>query len=339
MSGSDDPGEVHRAEIEALRGGVALVAGVAADWIDLTGPDGVRFLHNLTTCDVRALAEGDSARGFFTDVQGHVLSDFDLVAGADRLRLRVPPGRGAFLIEHLAKYRIVERVDFARVADLECAELRGTGAGALLAALGVDPPAQAGRHAPVEIGGAGVELRAGTRAASPRFELSAPRADLERALAALRHAGADAGLVEPSAAAVEAVRIEDGELVWGIDYGADSFPQETGESAAISTTKGCYLGQEVVARIHFRGQVQRVARGLVFARGAEPAAGVELAAADGRSAARAASVASSPALGATVGLALIHRRAAEPGTRLTWERGEAEVRALPLAGGPDLPGG
>ncbi len=113
MSGSDDPGNVHRAETEALRDGVALVAGVAADWIDLTGPDGVRFLHNLTTCDVRALAEGDSARGFFTDVQGHVLSDFDLVAGADRLRLRVPSGRGAFLIEHLAKYRIVERVDFA----------------------------------------------------------------------------------------------------------------------------------------------------------------------------------------------------------------------------------
>ncbi len=185
----------------------------------------------------------------------------------------------------------------------------------------------------------GVELRACTLAASPRFELSAPRADLEHVLAALRLAGADAGLVEPSAAAVEAVRIEDGELAWGIDYGADSFPQETGESAAISTTKGCYLGQEVVARIHFRGQVQRVARGLVFARGEEPAAGVELAAADGRPAARAASVARSPALGTAVGLALVHRRAAEPGTRLTWERGEAEVRALPLVGGPDVAGG
>jgi folate-binding protein YgfZ len=341
MAEPGNPPQVDPAQVAAQREGVALVAPgtvVAPEWLELTGPDRVRFLHNLTTCDVQSLAPGTSARGFFTDVKGHVLADFDLIVHDDFLRLRVPAGRAAFLLEHLAKYRIVERVGMAARGDLAAAELRGRAAAGLLAQLGIESPAEPGVHAAAEWAGAAVELRALPRGGAPRLELTAPGPAMERALSEIRRAGAPIGLVEPSAAAVETVRIEDGELAWGIDYGDDSFPQETGESAAVSTTKGCYLGQEVVARLHYRGQVQRVARGLVFATGAAPAAGLELAAPDGRPAARATSVARSPALGATVALARVQRRAAEPGTRLTWEGGDAEVRRLPLVTDPGPPG-
>jgi folate-binding protein YgfZ len=317
--------------VAALRGGVALVAPVEADWLDVLDQDRVRFLHNLTTCDVRALAPGGSARAFLTDVRGRVLADADLLALADRLRLRLPRGRGAPIAAHLARYRIADRVEIAPRAELAAAELRGAAAPALLEAVGAAPPAGAGAHGEVELGGARVRVRARVRGPWPRLELAAPAGGLAAALAALRSAGAGRGLVEPGPAALEAARIEDGELAWGVDYGEENFPQESGEESAVSTTKGCYLGQEVVARLHFRGQLQRLARGLVFDDGVRPEAGVELLADDGRPAARATSVAASAALGRWVGLALVHRRAAAPGTRLALAGdGGAEVRELPL---------
>ena len=315
----------------AQRAGVALASEVAADFLEVAGADRVRFLHNLTTCDVRALAPGGSVRGFLTDVRGHVLADADVVALADRLRLRLPAGRAAAIAAHLARYRIADRVEIAAVADLVVAELRGPGAPGLLEALLAAPPPRAGAHAAVALGGAAVLLRARPLGRAPRFELAAAPAALAAALAALRGAGAARGLLEPGLDALEAVRIEDGELAWGVDYGEESFPQETGEEGAVSPTKGCYLGQEVVARIHYRGQVQRVARGLVFEAGARAAPGEELLAGDGRPAGRATSVADSCALGRAVALSLVARRAAEPGARLTTAAGAAaEVRALPL---------
>jgi folate-binding protein YgfZ len=310
--------------------GVALVAGTAADWLELAGADRVRFLHNLCTSDVRVLAPGGSQRSFLTSAQGRVLADADVIALADRLLLRLPAGRGGALAEHLLRYRVAEQVEVTQRPNLAAAELRGARAGELLRALDVEAPDAPGAHREAALAGTTVRLRAVLRARVPRFELLAAVASLPPVVAALRAQGAALDLVEPSPAALEAARIEGGELRWGVDYGADCFPQETGEPAAISTTKGCYLGQEVVARIHFRGQVQRLARGLVFAPRGAPAPGVELRHA-GRPAGRATSVAHSAALGVPVGLALVQRRAAAPGTRLEVAGGgAAEVRELPL---------
>jgi folate-binding protein YgfZ len=331
VSTTPDPEQADEAAARALREGVALVALAAADHLDLAGVDRVRFLHNLTTCDVRSLASGASVRGFLTDVKGHVLSDVDVVALEERFRLRLPPGRGGPIAGHLARYVIADRVEITPRSDLAAAELRGARAPALLEALGAAPPEAGGAHHAIELGGVAVRVRARRPARWPRLELSASAVELPAALAALRAAGAGGALVEAGPGALEAVRVEDGELLWGVDYGAGNFPQETGEEAAVSTTKGCYLGQEVVARLHFRGQLQRLARGLVFDAGARPEPGAELVAGDGRPAARVTSVARSYALGRWVGLALVHRRAAEPGTRLALPDGAlAEVRVLPL---------
>jgi folate-binding protein YgfZ len=317
---------------ESIRNGAALWGG-RGDLVEVAGADRVRFLHNLTTCDVAGLGVGGSIRGFVVDVQGRVLADADVVALEDRLRLRLPAGRAEAIAAHLLKYRIAERVEIEARPERAIAELRGRRAPELLATLGVAAPAVRGGHLEVELGGVAVRLRSLPRAREPRFELVADGAELPKALGALKAAGGVVGLVEPSAVELEAARIEDGELAWGIDYDASNFPQETGELEAISTTKGCYLGQEVIARIHFRGQVQRQARGLTFEPGAAVAAGEELSF-EGRPAARVTSVAESALLGRPVGLALVHRRAAEPGTRLTRASGaaagEAEVVALPF---------
>ena len=262
--------------------------------------------------------------------KGKVLADVDVAALGDRLRLRLPAGRCEAVAAHLLKYRIAEQVELERRPDLAAAELRGRSAAGLLVALGLEPPIERGGHVEADLGGVRVRLRSLPRAREPRYEIAAPRADLATALAALRGAGRALGLVEPSAAEVEAARIEDGELRWGVDYDDANFPQETGESAAISTTKGCYLGQEVIARLHFRGEVQRKAFGLEFEAGAAVAAGEELLF-DGRAAARVTSVTESALVARPIGLALVHRRAAGHDVRLQRAGGgEARVVALPF---------
>ncbi|MGH7337177.1 MAG: YgfZ/GcvT domain-containing protein, partial [Myxococcota bacterium] len=156
-----------------------------------------------------------------------------------------------------------------------------------------------------------------------RYTIEAGRDELSSALAALLGAGGPLATAELGADELELARIEDGELLWGVDYGEENFPQETGDETAVSFTKGCYLGQEVVARIQYRGGVQRLPRRLELAPEVEAARGAELRGADGRAVGRLTSVAFSPARSRQVGLALVHRRAAEPGSRLELADGSA----------------
>ncbi|MCM2270775.1 MAG: hypothetical protein NDJ75_11785 [Thermoanaerobaculia bacterium] len=312
-------------EMAALRRGAAW-APRAGDRLDLAGADRVRFLHNLVTCDVRELAAGRAARGFVTHVKGGVLADADVVALDDRLRLVLPAGRGPAIHAHCERYRIAERVDVAARPDLAAFTLRGARAPELLAALAV-PQLEPNERREAALAGLPFAVRREARGREPRFELELAAAAAEDFAAAFARAGAGVGLTAVSPAALELARIEDGELAWGVDYGEENFPQETGEEAAVSYSKGCYLGQEVVARIHYRGGVQRQPRGLRFALTAPlPGAAISR---DGREAGRVTSVARSPRAGA-IGLALVHRRVGEPPTAVTVDGGEAELVELPF---------
>jgi folate-binding protein YgfZ len=146
----------------------------------------------------------------------------------------------------------------------------------------------------------------------------------------LLEAGRCVGVEPVGFAALETRRVEAGVPRYGRDFGADHFPQETGlEEQAVSYTKGCYLGQEVIARIHYRGQANRVMRGLRLP-GGPLADGTEVAFED-RPLGTLSSAVDSPALGGAVALAVLHRRGAEPGTRVRVPGGEAEVVSLPFA--------
>ncbi len=129
---------------------------------------------------------------------------------------------------------------------------------------------------------------------------------------------------------MDVLRVEAGLPACGQDMDESNLAQETGLGDAISHDKGCYLGQEVVARIHFRGHVNRILRGLEFdGRRADPGAALR----DGdREVGRVTSSVSSPDLG-PIGLGYV-RREIEPGARLGWSvddvEGEAIVRALPF---------
>jgi folate-binding protein YgfZ len=315
------------AEMDALREAVAFDRQRGSDRLDLSGEDRVRFLHNLITCEVRELSPDSSVRGFLTQVRGGVLADVEVIVLGDRHRLVLPAGRGGAIRLHLEKHRIIERVEIEGRDDLVGIDLRGAGAERLLAELGVAVPS-VGNRVPAEIGGRSVAVRARGRGNGLLFEIEAAVADAEPIVADLDRAGAGHGLLEISDAARTCARIEDGELAWGVDYGEESFPQETGEEEAVSYTKGCFLGQEVVARIHYRGGVQRRARGVRFA-GPPPAPGTALLH-DGREAGKVTSIAVSPHFG-PIGLALVHRRVGEPPAEVGLDGGgQAEIVALPF---------
>jgi len=315
-------------EERALHGGVGLAAGLELEGVELGGEDRVRFLQNLITCDVAGLAVGRSVRGFLTSVKGGVLADATVENLGDRLRLVVGAGRGEAAAAHLARYRVIERVEIGRVPGFAACALRGEKAPDLLRALDAPVP-EPGEHRECELAGERLRIRREARRRAVRFVLETTTGALSQLAARLRAEGVRLGLVELSPAALALARVKALELAWGIDYGEENFPQETGDEDAISYAKGCYLGQEVVARIHYRGGVQRLPRRVRFGMGATVSPGDELLH-DGRPAGRATTLAIDPESGAVLALALIHRRAAAPGTRLRTTAGAvAEVEPQP----------
>ncbi len=293
--------------------------------LELVGADRLRFLHGLVSCDVKGLTAGSGTYGFFTSGQGKVLADFALLAFEDRLWLDLPPGLDSEIAAHLAKYLIADRVEIKPLAGVVPLALVGPDLSALLPELGALPDGEWG-HGKVEIGGVEAELSRHPRFGAPGAVAWVPAGEAERFVEVLVERGARPIGFD----ALETLRIEAGLPRFGVDFGPENFPQETGqEEAAVSYTKGCYLGQEVVARIHYRGGVQRSLRGLRFA-GELPECGAALSF-DGREAGTVGSTARSPRFGG-IGLAVVHKRGAAAGTRLTLPDGSlAEVVELPFS--------
>ena len=149
----------------------------------------------------------------------------------------------------------------------------------------------------------------------------------------------DAGAVEVDPATADAIRIESGVPLFHRDMDEETIPLEAGiESRAISFSKGCYVGQEVIIRVLHRGH-GRVARrllGLRFGGDRVPPAGASIRAGD-REIGEVTSGTWSPALQRPIGLGYVHRDFVEPGTKVTVDGAEAEVVALPFVGSTGQP--
>jgi folate-binding protein YgfZ len=313
-------------EYQALREGCGLADLSEMGRLEILGADRLRFLNAYVTCDVKGLAPGEGAYGFFTSPQGRILSDVVVLPHEDRLWLRVAAGQEETIANHLKKYILADRVEVRRLDDMLPLCLVGPRATEALGEAELPPPGE-WRHLRSMVHGTEVELQRAGRLGAEAWTLWVS-ASIAGPLS--EHLLEIPGVEPVSSEALEILRVEAGIPRFGRDYGPENFPQETGAEEAVSYTKGCYLGQEVVARIHYRGGVQKTLRGLAFEEGSAPRPGTPLLF-EGREAGTATTVVDSIALGRPVGLAILHRRAAEPGTRLDLpEGGTAEVRELPL---------
>lgn len=321
-------------------GACALLERSWGELLQMTGPDRGRFLGGLVTCAVKDLAPGDGRYGFVTSGKGKVLADLTVLATEDRFLLDLPPGRGAEVRDHVLKYRIADRVELEPLADVVVLTLAGTGAAAFLGEHGRPPegaggaaasrlPAAPWQHRELVVAGHPARVVLRGLSPVPAYDLRVQAGTAEALFRALLAAGASAVGFE----AWEAARVEAGLPRFGPDFDEDHLPQETGlEEAAVDYEKGCYLGQEVVARIHYRGGVNKGLRGLDLGEAPPPAPGTRVLH-DGRAAGTLGTALVSPRLGRTVALAILHRRVGEAGARVEVEgAGPATVRDLPFPG-------
>lgn len=316
------------APYEALVGSVGSVELAERTQIELSGADRATFLHNLCTNDVRQLTVGAGCEAFLTTVQGKTLAHVLIFACPESLVIDTVPGQNETILTHLDHYLVSERVTLVdRSRQWSELVLAGPGAEPLLTRL-CDGQIPQGllSHAAVHLAGKRAFLRRVEMTSLGDFLISSPREDAAAVGAAL----VDAGAVKCGDAAFEAARIERGFPLFGKDISDKNLPQEVGRDAsAISFVKGCYLGQETVARIDALGHVNRLLSGLRFAGPAVPEPGTELRAGD-RTVGQVTSVSYSPRLKAPLALGYVHTGSHAPGTRLTSQCGEAEVIALPV---------
>jgi tRNA-modifying protein YgfZ len=207
-------------------------------------------LHNITSNEVKRLAPGAGCYAFLLSPQGRIQADLFLLCFEDRFLLGAEPELRERVIQHIRRYIIADQVELEDVSD-RSAELavEGPGAGAALRALGAPEPQPEFSHAPwgdLLVVNASLNGQPGFRLILPAERKEAVIRDLESA-GAVRANDEDARLV----------RIENGVPRYGEDIDDKSLPQETGRLNAVSFSKGCYLGQEIVERIRARGHVNR----------------------------------------------------------------------------------
>jgi folate-binding protein YgfZ len=222
-----------------------------------------------------------------------------------------------------------------RSADFERIAVEGEGAVRVLAALAGGAPAPPTEGwVELEVAGAPVLVAAFAFAGGPGFQLFAPRGLGAEVGAAFLAAGARQGLVASGEEVLERMRVEAGVPRFGRELDESVLPDEARLERAVSTTKGCYTGQEVVARMRSRGRVSHLLVGLRCAGGQLPALRAPVHDPEGRRVGEVTSAVLSPRLGA-IALAFVRRPFDAPGTRVRAGEADAEVVGLPF----ELPGG
>ena len=318
-------------DYQAFRSGAALVERADRGLLLLTGRDRASYLQGLLTNDIKAIEPGSGCYAAYLTPQGRMIADMRVFELGDGLLVSLDATVAAAVRDRFDDLVFSEDV---QVKDLGAAwitfGLYGPGAAAVVGpALASWPPFHNERR---EIGGACVVVAASDELGIREFDLFAER----QAADALRARLLTAGAVQADAAALNVVRVESGIPAFGADMDADTIPLEAGlEHRAISFTKGCYVGQEVIVRVRDRGH-GRVARRLVglLVEGEEmPEAGDRLTAGD-RDVGRVTSAVLSPALHRPIALGYLHRDFVEPGTNVSIARGDrrlpATVTALPF---------
>ena len=257
--------------------------------LEAVGGDALDLLNRLSTNRVDHLRPGHWAPTVLTTDRGRIVDLLAVVHTGAAVRLLTSGGRQRAVLEWLDKYTIMEDLAVADVsAETAVVALAGAGAGAVLGLDRGEPDFLPGRQYPAPtVGVGGIEAVAVGQPLGrlPGYLLVAPAAAAGAVLAGLVSGGAalaDAG-------AWEELRIGAGAPVFGAEMGESYNPLEAGLIGAIDFTKGCYIGQEVIARLDSYRRVQKYLVALSFAAGSEAAAGAALAQ-DGRPAGTVTSV-------------------------------------------------
>jgi len=305
-------------EYRTLTEGCGLVDRSGRGRLALTGSDRRAFLHGQVTQDIEGLEPGHGAYAALLTHKGKMLSDMRVLDLGDELLLSCERAGLQELFNMIRRYKLGSDVEVHK-RTLEMGELSLIGPEARRVAGAAELGPEEHDNVRAQLGGHDVVLVASDLGVDVFCDAEVT----EGVRGALLAAGAE----EVSESAAEVVRVESGRPRYGVDLDANVIPQEADlNERAVSFTKGCYVGQETVARLFYRGKPNRHLRGLRLSAPVEPGTPLRL---GEKEVGRLTSVAVSPAHG-PIGLALV-RRQAEPGSTLAAGDGTAEVVELPFS--------
>ncbi len=303
--------------------------------VSVRGGDRVRWLQGMLSNDVAALEAGPTASGCTAALLNHragVIADFQVALRPDAFWLEGERSVLPEAIERLEKFIVADDVALRDESDrLDLLGLEGPLAGDwLAAALGASEPPALGPNAVGEIALAGeiAVLGAWGSSGENAYRLTVPAGTSDTVCRVLAAAKGLGELIEADAEALEILRIEAGNPRMGFELGEDVLPDEARLEAAVSDSKGCYTGQEIIARLRSRGRVNHLLVGLRFTGAAPPALGTKLRTPE-REVGEVTSACVSPSEGA-IGLGFVRREQADPGTQLDAAGEPVLVAALPF---------
>jgi tRNA-modifying protein YgfZ len=284
----------------------------------LSGADARTFLQGQVSNDVEGIAPGTGCYAAFLTPKGKMLGDVRILATADELLLDTERVALQALFNMIRRFSVGYQVELHK-RTVERGLLSLIGPDSSRVAGVEDLPLEEHAHVPGTIGDipvrairtdVGIDLLCGCAATDT-----------------LRERLTDAGAVPVAEAAAECLRVEHGRPRYGVDLDESVIPQEAGlNERAVSFTKGCYVGQETVARLYYRGKPNRQLRGLRLSAPAEPGAPLRL---GEREVGRVASAAVSPRLG-PIALAFVRREAELGSTVAVGDETTAQVVELPF---------
>jgi tRNA-modifying protein YgfZ len=310
------------AQYRVLREEVGLLDRSARAKLRIAGPDAIEYLNGQLTNDLEGLEPNEGCYAALLDRKGHIQADMRALRLSNtEIWLDLEPAPAPAVLKHLRTYSIGHAVEVEDVSDRwAIVSLIGPRADQVSGFDGLGP-----EHAQRFRDWEGVEVLG--VATNLGVDLIAGSEQLARLRALLEAAGA----VEVSETAAEIVRVESGRPRFGAEMGPETMPAEAGiVERAVDFEKGCYIGQEPVARLHYRGKPNRHLRGLRLSGPAQ--AGEALALGD-REVGSIGTACVSPALG-PIALAVVRREAGPGDSVLVGEAGAAaEVIELPFGPG------
>jgi folate-binding protein YgfZ len=285
-----------------------------AAWVDLSsrqhlrviGGERVSYVQGMVTNDIEKLEVGGSLYATMLSAKGAMVADARVLKRPEEVVLDLEPGTLPAVRAFLEKYLISEDAEIQEAPDLAVIGLHGPQHAELLGKLPM-----------------GAQVRMLTGLHGTPVDILIHREALPEVRAAL------AGVPEIDPATFEVLRVEAGQPRWGFELLETTIPLEASLDHAISYTKGCYIGQEVIARATHRGQMQRKLAGLLLGT-QSPERGTELRRGD-KKVGWIGTVVESPKAQQVIALGYVHRDSLAPGTVLELATGgTATVSALPF---------
>lgn len=315
----------HSEQKQIARQGVAIYQQSHSGVIELTGEDCLQFLHNQTTNDIKSLKPGQGCQAVFVNSTGRTLDLATVYVTEETILLLVSAQRVQFLMEWLDRYLFpMDRVTLKNVSDsYTIYPLMGEKTAAFLEAFNVGTPLESAfaSHAMITIEDIPVRLAVGTDIALPGYTLMVA----SDSASALEQTLTDAGAVLISEAVWQELSFEQGRPLPDYELTEDYNPLEAGLWNAISFDKGCYIGQETIARLNtYQGVKQRL-WGLRLSQLVEPDTPITL---DGKKVGKLTRSLETEA--GIKGLGYVRTKAGGEGLKVKVGDAEAEVIAVPF---------